>query len=266
MHISGNIRKMIASGSDGYVHYELPVGPGKLDMNDLLDTDIRIEYGNRINCIHCGRETKRSFMQGYCYPCFISLPQTDECILHPEKCRAHLGISRDMEWSETYCLRDHFVYLALSPGLKVGVTRESQVPVRWMDQGASEVIKLAVAPNRHLAGVIEVELKNHLADKTNWRNMLKGIDPAVEDLALEKERISDLLPDGLKKYLCTDNTVYRFSYPVNKYPEKVKTLNFEKDNNIEGKLAGIKGQYLIFDDGHVLNIRKFGGYYVDIYY
>ena len=248
------------------VKYSLPIGSDLLPLNDLTGTSIMIEWGDKINCIHCGRETRQSFAQGYCYPCFISLPQTDACILRPEKCQAHLGISRDMEWSERNCLQNHYVYLALSPGLKVGVTRQSQVPVRWIDQGASAAIKLAVTPNRYIAGTIEVELKNHLSDKTNWRHMLMDLEPREIDLLDEKMRIYSLLPEEMKKYICKDDTIFKFQYPVEKYPAKIKTLNLDKDKTIKGILEGIKGQYLILEGGNVLNVRKFGGYLVDFYY
>ncbi|HCC69922.1 MAG TPA: hypothetical protein DEQ09_02035 [Bacteroidales bacterium] len=181
-------------------------------------------------------------------------------------CKAHLGISRDMEWSEKNCLQDHFVYLALTPGIKVGVTRKSQVPVRWIDQGAWEAIKLAVTPNRYIAGTIEVELKKHLPDKTNWRNMLTGLKYPDIDLHHEKEKVLELLPQEMQQYASRDDRIYSFAYPVNEYPAKVSTLNFDKDKTVEGILCGIKGQYLIFEGGIVLNIRKYGGYLVDLYY
>jgi hypothetical protein len=270
MHIRGNLRKMESvydkDNSSLPVKYSLPVGPDLIYLNELIGTTIRLEYLNKINCIHCGRETRQSFAQGYCYPCFISLPQTDACILRPEQCQAHLGISRDMEWSERNCLRDHFVYLALSPGLKVGVTRESQVPVRWIDQGAREAIKLAVTPNRYTAGTIEVELKKHMSDKTNWRHMLTGLRTSDVDLVTEKKRVSLLLNEEMQQYIIEDDEIYTFEYPVEEYPSKIKTLNFDKDSMVEGVLKGIKGQYLILENGYVLNIRKFGGYLVDFYY
>ena len=248
------------------VEYLLPLGSEEVLMNELIGSVLRLEYDGMINCVHCGREIKKSFAQGYCYPCFMSLPQTDACVLHPEKCQAHLGISRDMIWSADNCLQDHFVYLALSPGIKVGVTRKSQVPARWIDQGAGEAIRLALTPNRFIAGSLEVELKKHLPDKTNWRHMLTGIRSAVDDLGNEKKRAFELLPEEMKKYKSDDNRVYSIRYPVSDYPEKVKTLNFDKDRTVEGILRGIKGQYLIFDNGNVLNIRRFGGYMINLYY
>jgi hypothetical protein len=270
MHIRGNLRKMEV-GFDSRdmslpVKYSLPVGSALLPLNSLTGNAIRMEWKKKINCIYCGRETRQSFAQGYCYPCFISLPQTDACILRPEKCQAHLGISRDMEWAKRNCLQDHFVYLALSPGLKVGVTRRSQVPVRWIDQGATRAIKLALAPNRYIAGTIEVELKKHLSDKTNWRDMLRGLVYTDIDLREEKAKAASVLPGEMKKYLSEDDELFEFTYPVKAYPVKVTALNLEKNMSIEGVFIGIKGQYLIFEGGHVLNIRKYGGYLVDFYY
>ena len=266
--LEGNILKMRSSleKSGATVEYSLPVSGEDIKMNDLINEKIKIEYLGRINCIHCGRETKKSFAQGYCYPCFISLPQTDACSLHPEKCEAHRGISRDMSWSEKNCLSTHIVYLALTPGLKVGVTRESQIPTRWIDQGAWETIVLARTDNRYSAGVLEVFLKNHVADKTNWRHMLSGKKAGDVNLVSEKERIISILPGEMLSRVSDDINTLTIDYPVQKYPHKVKSLNIEETKLVEGVLSGIKGQYLIMESGEVLNIRKFGGYFVRITY
>jgi hypothetical protein len=270
MDCTGNLLKMrseLLPGAEGpNIKYLLPVGSSEIDLTEKIGSNIKIAYRGRINCIHCGRETKKSFAQGYCYPCFISLPQTDTCVLHPEKCRAHLGISRDMSWSERNCLTDHFVYLALTPALKVGVTRSSQIPTRWIDQGASEAIIIARTPNRYLAGEIEVFLKSHLSDKTNWRRMLSGEAAGKVDLVRKKELTLDMLPDKLIAYKEDDNNIVHLRYPVKKYPAKVKSLNLDKDSTVIGLLSGIKGQYLIFESGEVLNIRKHGGYFVTVNY
>ena len=270
MDYRGNLLKLrseyLSGASESNINYMLPVGRSVIELNTIIGRELKIEYQGKINCIHCGRETKKSFSQGYCYPCFTSLPQTDQCVLHPEKCQAHLGISRDMTWSENNCLTDHFVYLALTPALKVGVTRSSQIPTRWIDQGASMAIILARTPNRYLAGSIEVFLKDHLSDKTNWRRMLSGEEPGTIDLRQEKELISELLPDNLAIYRYDDNSIIQLTYPVLKYPEKVKSLNLDKDPVVTGLLSGIKGQYLIFESGEVFNIRKHGGYFVTIKY
>lgn len=270
MDFSGNILKMksemLATVNRPNIFYKLPVGGDIIDVNSLVGSSIRIDYNGEINCIYCGRLTGKSFAQGYCYPCFVSLPQTDQCILHPEKCKAHMGISRDMSWSENNCLTDHYVYLALTPGLKVGVTRASQIPTRWIDQGASEAIILARTPNRHMAGTIEVFLKDHLADKTNWRRMLSGERNDEIDLHQRKEAIINLLPEHLAEFVYMDNKITQLHFPVNKFPLKAKPLNMDKTPLVVGILSGIKGQYLIFESGEVLNIRKHAGYNVEIRY
>lgn len=262
----GNILKMRTSlkKSGATVEYYLPVSGEEIAMNELIGKKIKIEYLGRINCIHCGRVSGKSFAQGYCYPCFISLPQTDACSLHPEKCEAHRGISRDMSWSEKNCLSTHIVYLALTPGLKVGVTRESQVPYRWIDQGAWEAIVLAKTVNRYSAGKMEVYLKNYIADKTNWRQMLSGKRDESASLADEKNRIVALLPGEMQDDVSEDYGVTSIKYPVLSYPQKIKSLNIESTPVVEGLLTGIKGQYIILDSGEVLNIRKIGGYFVRI--
>lgn len=262
--ITGIVSKM-ETKKESPVSYYLNLNNEKIRVNDLVGKTIKIEYHNEIHCLNCGTKTKKSFAQGYCYPCFISIPETDECILHPEKCEAHLGISRDMEWSKNHCLQDHYVYLALSSGLKVGVTRSTQIPTRWIDQGALKAIKLAKTPNRNLAGQIEVSLKKHLADKTNWRNMLTNKVESI-DLLEKKQQVIELLEPEFKTYVDTDNEIQSFSYPVLEYPEKVKSINLEKEPLIEKRLCGIKGQYFLFEENFVINIRKYGGYKITLAY
>jgi len=199
-----------------------------------------------------------------CYPCFQTAPEADPAIVSPELDMAHLGISRDMEWAKENSLVDHFVYLALSGGLKVGVTRHTQVPTRWIDQGASEAIIIARTPYRNLAGQIEVALKKHFADKTNWRKMLTGNTEGFSFLADDKSRALALLPEELKQYSVNGSEVSKINYPVRFYPVKVNSVSFEKTNLIKGKLNGIKGQYLIFENGDVFNVRKHSGYFAEM--
>jgi hypothetical protein len=263
MQYKGNLFKMRTQLKD-VITYELPIGDDFVDMNTLIGKKLTWTYQNQINCVHCGKKTKTSFSQGYCYTCFTSLPQTDASIMNPELDESHLGISRDMEWSKENSLKPHYVYLAFSSNLKVGVTRESQIPTRWIDQGAIRAIKLAKTPNRHIAGIIEVALKEHFADKTNWRAMLKNEGEASVDLKSEKQKAADLLHLELQQYVSADEKVYELNYPVEQYPEKVTSLSFDKVDSFEGELQGIKGQYLIFEGGKVMNIRKHNGYFVEL--
>jgi hypothetical protein len=244
------------------VEYILTLGTEDIGMNALIGKTVVFQFKDTIHCIRCGRVTKKSFAQGYCYPCFTTAPETSECILRPELCRAHEGISRDMKWSEEHCLQDHYVYLALSSGVKVGVTRSSQVPTRWIDQGAWKAICLARTPNRYLAGKIEIALKARMSDKTNWRHMLTNKLEENIDLVSEKEKVSKFLDPELSQYIIPDMQVTEINYPVLHYPDKVKSITFDQTRYLEAVLTGIKGQYLIFEDGSVLNVRKHGGYLV----
>nr|WP_319271578.1 DUF2797 domain-containing protein [uncultured Draconibacterium sp.] len=246
------------------VKYSLPIGDELIDMNALIGKEISMRFDGQINCISCGKKTKTSFNQGFCYNCLQTAPEASESIIRPELSKAHLGIARDMEWAEKHDLIDHFVYLAVSSALKVGVTRGHQIPTRWIDQGASYAIKIAKTPNRHIAGVIEVFLKNHFTDKTNWRAMLKNEVLKDFDLAAEKERITNLLPLELQKYIDEENEVTKINYPVEQFPVKIKSIGFDKLPEVTGTLAGIKGQYLLFDDSRVLNIRKHNGYFLRV--
>ncbi len=263
MKIQGSLLKM-RTELNNPVDYYLNVGSNEIHMNELLDKDISIRFLGEIHCIRCGRLTKKSFHQGYCYPCYRTAPETDDCILRPELCRAQEGISRDMEWSKMHCLQDHFVYLAVSSGLKVGATRNTQVPTRWIDQGASYAIKIAKTPNRYTAGLVEVDLKKHFADKTNWRNMLSNKVDQNINLEEQKEKALNLIKKDYREFFISDNEITTIEYPVIKYPEKVNSVNFDKEWEISGKLKGIKGQYLIFEGGLVFNIRRHNGYEVEL--
>ena len=259
MEHTGNIRKMEAF-PEKVVQYFLPLGKQKINMNKLIGMPIILEYLGHIHCIKCGRETRKSFAHGYCYPCFTTAPETEECVLRPELCRAHEGVARDMEYAKRHCLSDQVVYLSLTSGIKVGVTRFSQVPTRWIDQGAIRALEFAVTPNRYTAGRLEVAMKEYLADKTNWRKMLSGSDPGDVDLVKEKQRLKPMVPLDLASYVTKDMQEVELTYPVLHYPEKIKSLNFEKDPVVSGVLDGIKGQYLMLDQNRVINMRKFGGY------
>ena len=246
---------------DEPVQYRLPIGDELLDLNERIGTSISLRFDGQINCIKCGRQTKKSFGQGFCFPCFRSAPEASECILRPELCRAHEGEARDMEWAKRNCLQEHVVYLAKSSAIKVGITRGTQVPTRWIDQGASQAIVFARTPNRYTAGLVEVAMKSHLTDRTNWRRMLKN-EVAADDLIETKSALSAQVGDDIRTYLTDDDSLQTFDYPVTAYPEKVKSVSFDKTPAIEGQLLGIKGQYLLLDQDRVLNIRKHQGYLI----
>lgn len=264
MKIRGNLHKMRAILNNP-VKYYLSLGETEIEMNTLIGAEIKLHFLHQINCIKCGRKTSKSFFQGYCFPCFRSTPETEECVLRPELCRAHEGIARDMDYAREHCLNDHFVYLSFTSGVKVGVTRQSQIPTRWIDQGAIAAIPIAKTPNRFTAGLIEVALKKHFADKTNWRNMLKGAVLNV-DLKKERNRVQSYLSPELSTYFIEDGKLSEIQYPVNNSPEKITSINLDKVPYISDILTGIKGQYLIFQSNSVLNVRTHGGYLVELEY
>ena len=268
---AGNVRKMKTHLAQP-VQYTMLLGEQETPLNPYLGQSLRLEYAGQINCIHCDRKTSKSFNQGYCYPCFRRLAQCDSCIISPEKCHYAAGTCREPEWGETHCMIDHFVYLANTSGLKVGITRGSQVPTRWMDQGATQAQPIFRVDSRHHSGLVETLFKNHIADKTNWQAMLKG--PAEPcDLEAERERLVTECQaeiDALRaQYGIQSITVLEgeaqttIDYPVLEYPTKVKSFNLDKDPTVQGTLIGIKGQYLIFDTG-VINMRKYGGYHLSL--
>ena len=268
---AGKVRKM-KTALEAPVQYWLPLGDEEIGLNAFLGKTLRLQYEGQINCVHCDRKTNKSFNQGYCYPCFKRLAQCDSCIVSPEKCHFDAGTCREPEWGEENCMIDHFVYLANTSGIKVGITRHSQIPTRWMDQGAVQAKPVFRVSSRLQSGLVETMFSAHIADKTNWRAMLKG-DPEEANLeAVRQQLLSDCSAEldalqaehGLTAIqVLDDESETRITYPVMEYPTKVTSFNLDKNPLVEGTLTGIKGQYLIFDTG-VINMRKYGGYQLTV--
>lgn len=258
-------------GADGQVSYRLPLGDElTVPLQPFLGERVMLVYQGEIHCIHCGRKTSKSFNQGYCFPCMRSLARCDTCIIKPELCHYAQGTCREPDWARENCLQPHIVYLANSSGLKVGISRKRQIPTRWIDQGATQALAILEVASRPLSGLVEMALKAHVSDRTQWQKMLKGEAEWV-DLEEQRERLLSLCEaeiagirteygeDSLRRPVEAQPTSVRF--PVLEYPAKVKSLSFDKQPRVGGTLLGIKGQYLIFDSG-VINIRKFAGYEV----
>jgi hypothetical protein len=235
----------------------------EVEISAMLGTAIRLNWTGMIFCQSCGKTTKKSFGEGFCYTCFSIAPEASECIIRPELCRAHLGEGRDHEWEQLHHNAPHVVYLAASDTVKVGVTRIQQVPTRWIDQGAASAIILAETPNRYEAGVLEVALKSFFTDKTNWQRMLKNEIDETIDLMEEKWSLHEHLPSDLQQFFSENDEVTSIIYPVLQFPSKVNSLSLDKSPEISGTLVGIKGQYLLFKGGDVINIRKHTGYEIE---
>ena len=269
--VTGDLRKMRVEDADP-IRYALPVGDTDVSLNDRLGESISIRATGVIHCIGCGRSTRRSFNQGYCFACFRALARCDGCIVRPERCHYHLGTCREPAWGEANCMRPHVVYLANSSDVKVGITRESQLPTRWIDQGAVQALPIARVASRRLSGLLEVAFKEHVADRTDWRRMLKG-EPEAVDLAARRDVLLGCFTDGFESLVdardgatpepIADAPSRAFRFPVLEYPERVKAITLDKSPKAEGTLLGIKGQYLILDTG-VFNVRRHGGYEVGL--
>jgi hypothetical protein len=244
------------------IQYYLVFKNDFININQLLDKTITIQFV-KYQCLNCGLD-KPIYRQGFCKSCFFEVPQAADWIMRPELSTAHLGKEdRDLEYEKKVQMQPHVVYLANSSNVKVGVTRKSQVPTRWIDQGAHEAIEIVEVPNRYLAGITEVALKDYVGDKTNWRTMLKN-DIADENLVEWRERLKQYIPDEAKQYFIETNSETNLDFPVIKYPVIPKSLNLIKTQSYTGKLMGIKGQYLIFQDDTVFNIRGNEGLVVTI--
>ena len=252
--------------------YAFRLDEQEVPVNPLLGKRVRLEYLGAIHCTHCGRKTKKSFSQGYCYPCFTRLAQCDSCIVSPEKCHFDAGTCREPEWGERFCMTDHVVYLANSSGVKVGITRASQIPTRWLDQGASQALPIFRVATRQQSGLVEDLLRTQVADKTNWRALLKG-DAVPLDLPAIRDQLLASCAEGIVALQqrfglqaiqpVSDAEVLEICYPVEAYPTKVASHDLEKTPVVEGILRGIKGQYLILDTG-VINLRKYTAYQVAV--
>lgn len=265
MQTLGTLDKMKTTWTDATtpVAYALRLGKNEIALNHLIGQNLTLTHSGKIFCVYCGRAIKKTFADGACYPCFQSRAETDLCIVRPHLCHHHLGTCRDNTFAQNHCFIPHVVYLAVSSGAKVGITREHQKFTRWADQGASYASVLAVVPSRKVAGDIEKSLSAFIADKTNWRKMLSAEIPNIDLSAIKKDLLPKL-PEEFRSYLIND-TVHHLTYPVASFPAKIKSVSFDKEPQIGGLLTGIKGQYLIFED-HVVNIRKHQGYEIELVY
>ena len=261
MQYQGVLKKMPTENEEK-IQYYLDMGIDFLNMNQLLNRTLELEFV-KYECLNCHLE-RPIYRQGFCKSCFFETARAGDWIMRPELSTAHLGKEdRDLEYEKAMQLQPHIVYLANSSNVKVGVTRKQQVPTRWIDQGAHEAIEIVEVPNRYLAGITEVALKEHVADKTNWRKMLKN-DNVDENLVSWQQKLRPYIPEEVQEYFIENNTETQLNFPVNQYPSTPKSLNLVKQVSYTGKLVGIKGQYLIFEDQTVFNVRANEGLVVNI--
>ena len=264
----GSVRKLLGNLGEPVVDYSLPLGEQQVPLNALLGRTVRLQALGEIHCMHCGRRTKKSYSQGYCYPCMTKLARCDVCIVSPERCHFEHNTCREPAWGEQFCMTDHIVYLANSSGLKVGITRATQIPTRWIDQGASQALPILRVATRQQSGLVEDLLRSQVADKTNWRALLLG-EPEPIDLLAERDRLLAGAREGLEALQARFGLqaiqplpaaqVQDIRYPVLEYSPKPQSANLDKEPVLEGTLLGIKGQYLLLDTA-VINIRKYTAY------
>jgi len=261
MQYEGVLRKMTTEMGQP-IQYYLVFESDFLNVNQVLNQELQIKF-IKYQCLNCG-ENLPIFRQGFCRSCFYETPAAGDWIMRPELSTAHLDKEdRNLEYEKKVQLQPHIVYLANSSNVKVGVTRKTQVPTRWIDQGAHEAIEIVEVPNRYLAGITEVALKEHVNDKTNWRKMLTNSLEDV-DLVSWRTKLKQYIPAEAADYFIENQGETILEFPVIQYPDKVKSLNLGKTPEYSGVLKGIKGQYLLFEDNTVFNIRGNEGYYVSI--
>jgi len=261
MQYQGVLKKMPTENED-QIQYYLDMGSDFIHVNQLLNKELKLSFV-KYECLNCHLE-RPIYRQGFCKSCFFETARAGDWIMRPELSTAHLGKEdRDLEYEKAMQLQPHVVYLANSSNVKVGVTRKQQIPTRWIDQGAHEAIEIVEVPNRYLAGITEVALKEHVADKTNWRKMLQN-DIEDEDLVMWQKKLRPFIPEEVQEYFIENNKETNLNFPVHQYPEKPKSLNLVKEQTYSGKLVGIKGQYLIFEDNTVFNVRANEGLVVNV--
>lgn len=267
MKFEGNLRKMRTENGETVqyhaVLYDKTEYSGEFALNELIGKEINIRFDGEIHCVVTGKKINKTFGEGMSYDAFMTSPQASPSIVRPELSRIHEGIAlRDMEWELAHHMRPHYVYLSLTNDIKVGVTRTTNIPYRWHDQGATEAVVLAETPYRQAAGLVEVFLKDHLPDKTHWQKMLKDVRENTMSLAEKRNEIIEMLPAEFEDYVRFEEDVHTFRYPVQEYPQKIISLKLDKQGDFKAKLTGIKGQYLLFEGGYVLNVRSHAGYRV----
>ncbi|WP_298445675.1 DUF2797 domain-containing protein [uncultured Ferrimonas sp.] len=274
----GNLTKMAISvapveqlvNPTDAAQYQLRLGDQLVPLNQHIGQPIALIYRGTINCTACGRKTNKSYSQGHCFPCMKKLASCDMCIMKPETCHYAEGTCREPQWGEANCMVPHYVYLANTSGVKVGITRHTQIPTRWLDQGATEALPLLKVATRQLSGLVEVAIAEHVADKTNWRTMLKGNGEHIDLVAEGKRLLAEVAPRlaelqqqfGADSIEVLGDMQVQIEFPVSQWPTKISSHNFDKNPEVRGVLQGIKGQYLLLDTG-VINLRKFTGYDVE---
>jgi hypothetical protein len=258
--ISGQLSKMTHKAGIP-IQYFLNLSEESYPLTSKVGQIVTVKHTGKITCVECGRVIKKTYSDGYCFPCTRDLPENDICSVRPEKCQHDKGNETDREFYEKYCNIDHYVYLSQTSGVKVGITRHYNIPSRWIDQGAVKALIIAKVPRRILSGHIEIVLAKEISDKTNWRKMLLGQVDEVDFSFVRREMI-ECIPHDLKKYALYEEEVQSFIYPVEAVPEKISSHNLDKESEFSEKLTGIKGQYLIFKN-RVINMRKYSGYHIE---
>lgn len=269
--ITGSLRKLQIEPGEPLRYFFTLSQQKTVPLNGLLGRRIELAFDTQITCVYCNRKTKKSFNQGYCFVCFRKLARCDQCMLKPEQCHFHLGTCREPDWAETVCMQKHIVYLSFTSSVKVGITRRTNMPYRWFDQGATLALPIYEVKSRRQSGLVEVALKEYFADKTQWRQMLKE-DHYDSDLmqifTMQNPWPKEKWP-GYEESMPAPQRIASvdkkqiFHYPRIELPSTIRSHNPEKTPIIQGTLIGMKGQYLLFDTG-VINIRKYTGYTVTL--
>jgi hypothetical protein len=116
-------------------------------------------------------------------------------------------------------------------------------------------------------------IENHdLADKTNWRQLVRGYHTSPEEIGSIKRKLLADMPAICKHLGIEPLEIYAFEapwhhlvFPVVSYPTQPQSWDLLKQGPITGLLSGICGQYLLFGrDNKVVNMRRYSGYAISI--
>lgn len=254
----------------------------KENMDIVPGMHIMLKHTGRYQCVSCKKILKKIY-SGFCYVCLTQKAMADTCVMAPNRCHYLKGTCREPKWGENFCFKPHFIYLAYTDKFKVGLTRQTHIPYRWMDQGATIAAILSKVTSRYQAGMIEKSLMEILSDKSHWQNMLKSGNsrPSKEDFLNKWLEVQDWLKKKIQAHpdlivetsselhiskeieILNAPEIFEMDYPLDFIPEKIKSVSLEKEPIVSDEIIGIKGQYLIFRD-RVLNVRSHEGAIVSL--
>jgi len=226
-----------------------------LHLNSYIGHTIVIDGPVYTRCLGCRSVYKKLYKRGYCYLCFNNLAVCDLCVLQPHRCHFHLNTCREPDWGIKHCFQPHYVYLSYTDKVKIGITRVHNLTTRMMHQGAIACLPVLLVPSRKIAGLIEISVKEHFSMTTAWKGMLNSRDVDADVLYASRDLFYREFDHNAYQHVIPTwyKDVIRISYPLSC---DVTTSILQLP--IHDRLVGLKGMYMIFENG-VFNMRRLAG-------